>query len=40
MFLNEVALGNEKHIRRDDSTLVKAPSGYDSIVARGRTEPG
>ena len=40
MFLNEVALGNEHTITRDDSSLVKAPSGYDSVVARGSTEPG
>lgn len=40
MFLNEVALGKEKHITTDDSSLVKAPEGYDSIVAKGRTEPG
>ena len=40
MFLNEVALGKEKHIDRDDSSLVAAPKGYDSIVAKGRTEPG
>ena len=40
MFLNEVALGKEKHIVKDDPSLMQAPSGYDSIVARGRTEPG
>ena len=40
MFLNEVALGKEKHITTDDSSLVKAPPGFDCIVARGRTEPG
>ena len=40
MFLSEVALGREKHITVDDSSLKKAPAGYDSIVARGRTEPG
>ncbi|CAI8044263.1 Protein mono-ADP-ribosyltransferase PARP3 [Geodia barretti] len=39
MFLNEVALGKEKHITTDDSSLVKAPPGFDCIVARGRTEP-
>lgn len=39
MFLNEVALGKEKHITRDDSSLVKAPSGFDSVVARGHREP-
>ena len=40
MFLNEVALGNEKHINMDDSSLRAAPKGFDSIVAKGRTEPG
>ena len=40
MFLNEVALGKEHSITRDDSSLVKAPSGHDSVVARGHTEPG
>ncbi|XP_018419898.1 PREDICTED: poly [ADP-ribose] polymerase 3 isoform X2 [Nanorana parkeri] len=39
MFLNEVALGQEYHITRDDSSLKKAPAGYDSVVARGITEP-
>ena len=40
MFLGEVALGKEYGITRDDSSLVKAPKGYDCVVARGRTEPG
>ena len=40
MFLNEVALGNEFSLFRDDGSLKSAPSGYDSVVARGRTEPG
>ena len=39
MFLNEVALGKEHTITNDDWRLTKAPSGYDCIVARGRTEP-
>jgi len=39
MFLNEVALGKEKHIDQDDPSLTKAPPGYDSIVAKGWTEP-
>eukprot|EP01125_Pyxidicula_operculata_P017719 TRINITY_DN623_c0_g1_i1.p1 TRINITY_DN623_c0_g1~~TRINITY_DN623_c0_g1_i1.p1 ORF type:complete len:610 (+),score=201.99 TRINITY_DN623_c0_g1_i1:62-1891(+) len=39
MFLNEVALGKEWHIDQDDSSLTKAPNGYDSIVAKGWTEP-
>jgi hypothetical protein len=40
MFLNEVALGKEHHISEDDSTLRAPPKGYDSIVAKGWTEPG
>jgi len=39
MLLNEVALGKEHHITKDDSSLIKAPNGYDSVVAQGRTEP-
>ncbi|KAM8930240.1 protein mono-ADP-ribosyltransferase PARP3 [Pelodytes ibericus] len=39
MFLNEVALGKEHHITRDDSSLRSPPKGYDSVVARGITEP-
>ncbi|XP_073325060.1 protein mono-ADP-ribosyltransferase PARP3 [Pagrus major] len=39
MFLNEVALGKEKTITRDDSSLKKAPAGFDSVVARGSVEP-
>jgi poly [ADP-ribose] polymerase len=39
MFLNEVAIGNEHHITRDDSSLTKPPNGYDSVIARGQTEP-
>jgi poly [ADP-ribose] polymerase len=39
MFLAEAALGKEHSITKDDSSLVKAPAGFDSIVARGRTEP-
>lgn len=40
MFLNEVALGKEHTITQDDSSLRKAPAGYDSVVARGTQEPG
>ena len=40
MFLAEVALGKEHHIGRDDWTITKPPSGYDCIIAKGRTEPG
>jgi poly [ADP-ribose] polymerase len=32
MFLDEVALGNMKEILRDDSSLTKAPAGYDSVL--------
>ncbi|XP_074528212.1 protein mono-ADP-ribosyltransferase PARP3 [Halichoeres trimaculatus] len=39
MFLNEVALGKEHTITRDNSSLKKAPSGSDSVVARGSVEP-
>lgn len=39
MFLAEAALGEEHTITVDDWQLKKAPAGYDSIVARGRTEP-
>ncbi|CAJ0940892.1 unnamed protein product [Ranitomeya imitator] len=39
MFLNEVVLGKEYHITSDDSSLRVAPKGYDSVVARGITEP-
>ena len=40
MFLNEAALGKEHHITMGDGSLKAAPKGYDSIVARGCTEPG
>ncbi|KAM9133876.1 protein mono-ADP-ribosyltransferase PARP3 isoform 2-T2 [Pangshura tecta] len=39
MFLNEVALGKEYRITRDDPSLRKAPPGYDSVIACGQTEP-
>ena len=39
MFLVEAALGEEHHIIRDDSSLTKAPAGFHSVVAKGRTEP-
>ncbi|XP_042351554.1 protein mono-ADP-ribosyltransferase PARP3 [Plectropomus leopardus] len=39
MFLNEVALGEEYTITKDNSSLKKAPAGYDSVVARGSVEP-
>ena len=40
MFLNEVALGREHTITVDDCSLRKPPNGSDSVVARGRQEPG
>ena len=40
MFLNEVALGDEHHITRDDWTLTAPPKGADCVVAKGCTEPG
>lgn len=39
MFLNEVALGKEHHITRDDPSLVRPPPGYDCVIAKGMTEP-
>ena len=39
MFLAEAALGKEHSITKDDSRLKAPPKGFDSIVARGRTEP-
>lgn len=40
MFLVEVALGRESSITQCNSSLTKAPNGYDSVVARGTCEPG
>ncbi|AWP02879.1 putative poly [Scophthalmus maximus] len=39
MFLSEVALGKEHTITKDNSSLKKAPAGFDSVVARGSVEP-
>ncbi|XP_062923847.1 protein mono-ADP-ribosyltransferase PARP3 [Mobula hypostoma] len=39
MFLTEVALGNVHYIFNDDPQLRKPPTGFDSVVARGHTEP-
>nr|XP_020659542.1 poly [ADP-ribose] polymerase 3 [Pogona vitticeps] len=39
MFLNEVVLGKEYRIVRDDPSLRKPPDGYDSVLACGMTEP-
>ena len=40
MFLGEVALGREHHVKHVDGSLTRTPDGYDSIVACERTEPG
>lgn len=39
MFLGEVALGREHHITIDDPSLKQPPPGFDSVIARGSTEP-
>lgn len=39
MFLAEAALGKEHHITVDDPSLTKPPSGFQSVVAKGHTEP-
>lgn len=39
MFLGEVALGREYHITVDEPRLKQPPSGFDSVIARGHTEP-
>ncbi|XP_049995461.1 protein mono-ADP-ribosyltransferase PARP3 isoform X2 [Alexandromys fortis] len=39
MFLGEVALGKEHHITIDDPSLRSPPPGFDSVIARGKTEP-
>ncbi|XP_028374319.2 protein mono-ADP-ribosyltransferase PARP3 isoform X2 [Phyllostomus discolor] len=39
MFLGEVALGREHHITTDQPGLKKPPPGFDSVIARGHTEP-
>lgn len=39
MFLGEVALGKEYHITIDDPSLTCPPNGFDSVIARGHTEP-
>ena len=35
MFLCEAAMGKTKEITKDDGSLVKAPAGFDSIIAKG-----
>ncbi|XP_076469646.1 protein mono-ADP-ribosyltransferase PARP3-like [Babylonia areolata] len=39
MFLNEVAIGKQHVILRDNSSLTKAPAGFDSVLAKGGQEP-
>lgn len=39
MFLNEVVLGKEHHITKDDPSLTKPPSGFDCVIAKGLSEP-
>lgn len=39
MFLAEAALGKEFDLLYDNSSLVKAPNGFDSVVARGHQTP-
>lgn len=39
MFLAEVAIGKQHVITRDDPSLRKPPSGYDSVLAHGHIEP-
>ncbi|XP_008056005.1 poly [ADP-ribose] polymerase 3 [Carlito syrichta] len=39
MFLGEVALGKEHHITTDNPSLKSPPPGFDSVIARGYTEP-
>ena len=40
MFLNEVVVGKPCQIYQDDSSLVAAPKGYNSVIAVGTQEPG
>jgi poly [ADP-ribose] polymerase len=40
MFLNEVAIGKQHVIQRDDGSLTQAPKGSDSVLAKGTQEPG
>jgi poly [ADP-ribose] polymerase 2/3/4 len=39
MFLCEAALGKVAEIFQDDQSLRQAPSGYDSVLARGKQTP-
>jgi hypothetical protein len=40
MFLGEVVLGKEHHITTDEPSLKCPPPGFNSVIARGKTEPG
>ena len=40
MFLNEAVLGKEHHITMGNGGLKAPPKGFDSIIAKGRKEPG
>ena len=40
MFLNEVVVGKPHQIYRDNCSLTKAPTGFDSVIAMGTQEPG
>ena len=39
MFLVEAALGKSHEIAQDDPSLIKAPTGFDSVLAKGRKAP-
>ncbi|XP_020015119.1 protein mono-ADP-ribosyltransferase PARP3 isoform X2 [Castor canadensis] len=39
MFLGEVVLGKEHHITTDEPSLKCPPPGFNSVIARGKTEP-
>ncbi|XP_066900140.1 protein mono-ADP-ribosyltransferase PARP3 [Kogia breviceps] len=39
MFLGEVALGREYRVTISEPSLKQPPPGFDSVIARGHTEP-
>lgn len=39
MFLVEAALGESNEILHDDSSLTQPPKGFQSVLAKGRTQP-
>jgi poly [ADP-ribose] polymerase len=39
LFLVEAALGKMYEITMDDGSLVKAPNGFDSVLAKGKQQP-